>query len=145
MTTTWILVADGARARLFSSEPRDTALVELECFANPDGDIRHTTTHRPPTVNESVGPARHSIEPHTTLREKATDRFAKSLSDVLERGRLDHRFERLVLVAPARFLGALHENLHKPLHDCVSGEVRKDLTSLAPDELRSRIPAGLLL
>lgn len=145
MTTTWILVADGARARLFSNQERGAALTEIECFANPDGDIRHTTTHRPPTVNESVGPARHGIEPHTTLREKATDRFAKSLSDALERGRVDHRFDRLVLVAPSRFLGALHDNLRKPLRDRVSGEVSKNLTTLAADELRSRLPAELFL
>jgi protein required for attachment to host cells len=144
MATTWILVADRARARLFSSATPDAALAEIECFDNPDADTRDVTSHRPPTVNESVGPARHSIEPHTTLREKVTDRFAKSLTDTLERGRVDHRFDRLVLVAPARFLGALHDNLDKPLRDRVTGEVRKNLTTLAADEIRQRLPAGTL-
>src|SRR5215471_15383407 len=111
MASTWILVADAARARLFEPAPTDGRLVEIECFINPEGraGARRTTTHRPPTVNESVGTARHAIEPHMTPREKTASRFAHTLSVALERGRARCRYERLVLVAPPRFLGALHE------------------------------------
>ena len=142
MSTTWILVADGARARLFESAAAAPALAEIECFANPEGraGTRKLSTHRLPTVNESVGPARHSIEPHTTPREKFTARFAKVLADALEQGRVTRRFEHLVLVAPPRFLGALNRQLHKPLRDCVVGEVRHDLTALPAAQIRDRVP-----
>jgi protein required for attachment to host cells len=145
MTTTWILVADGARARLFESAVADGALTEVGCYANPEGraGARRLTTDRPPTVNESVGPARHAIEPHTTAREKVTDRFAKNLSDVLSRGRCERRYARLILVAPPRFLGALHDHFDKPLRDTVVGEVRRNLTALPAAEIRARLPARL--
>lgn len=146
MNSTWILVADAARARLFEPAPADGRLVEIECFTNPDGraGARRSDTHRPPTVNESVGTARHAIEPHTTAREKVTARFAHVLSEALERGRTKRRYERLVLVAPPRFLGALHEQLGQPVRDSVAGEVRRDLTALRPAELRARLPQRLL-
>ena len=142
MTTTGILVADGARARLFECAAADPALAEIECFANPEGrgGTRKLNTHRLPTVNESVGPARHSNEPHTTQREKFAARFAKALTDALERGRSAHRFERLIMVAPPRFLGALYHEFHKPLRDCVVAEIRRDLTELPAAQIRARLP-----
>ena len=145
MKTTWVLVADGARARLFETAPVERALTELDCYANPEGraGTRGTTTERPPTVNESVGPARHSIEPHTTQREKVADRFAKSLRDVLERGRNEHRYEQLVLIAPPRFLGRLHANFSKELRNTLAGEIRRDFTELAADQICARLPPRL--
>lgn len=142
---TWIIVADGARARLFETASPDDALTEVACFANPGGRSpgRSFTTGRPPSVNESVGPARHAIEPHTTLREKTMDRFARTISDELERGRNAHSFGRLVIVAPPRFLGALHGAFSKPLRDCVVAEIKRNLTALHASDIRAHIPRRL--
>lgn len=139
---TWILVADGARARLFETASPDDALTEVACFANPAGRSpgRGFTTGRAPTVNESVGAARHAIEPHTTLREKTTDRFARTISVELERGRNAHRYARLVLVAPPRFLGALHGAFPKPLRDSVVAEIKRNVTALHAADIRAHIP-----
>ena len=142
---TWILVADSARARLFEATSPDDPLNELACFANPDGRSpdRSFTTDRPPSVNERVGAARHSIEPHTTVREKSAQRFSRSLNNALERARNDHRYGRLVLVAPPRFLGALHGSLSKPLRDCVVAELKRNLTALPAADIRSHLPRRL--
>jgi protein required for attachment to host cells len=144
-TNTWILVADGARARLFeTATPADT-LTEVACFANPGGRSpgRSFTTGRPPSVHESLGATRHSIEPHTTLRAKTTDRFARTLNDELERARNGHRYDRLVIVAPPRFLGALHGTFSKPLRECVVAEVKRNLTALHPSDIRAHLPRQL--
>jgi protein required for attachment to host cells len=139
---TWILVADSARGRVFETVSPDDALTEVACFANPGGRSpgRSFTTDRPPSVNESVGPTRHSIEPHTTLREKIADRFARTITDELERGRNDHRYARLVIVAPPRFLGALHGAFSKPLRDCIAAEVKRNLTALPASDIRAHLP-----
>lgn len=146
MTSTWILVADAARARLFEATGRSDPWQEVACFANPDGRApgRHATTEHAPRVNESMGSARHAIEPHTSLRDKSAERFAHMLNEALERGRNDQRYEQLVLVAPPRFLGTLHGVLDKQLAGCVSGEVQHDFTALRGDEIRSRLPPQLL-
>lgn len=137
---TWILVADRARARILEAGP-DQRLTEVACFAEPAARASEATltTHRPPTVNESVGPMRHSIEPHTPLRDKISARFARSLCDALEDGRNQGRFDELVLVAPPRFLGTLHAELGKSLRACVAREVRRDLTSLPLHDLHGRL------
>ena len=145
MKHTWVLVADGARARLFEVRARNEPWNELACFTNPDGRApgRDATTERAPRVNESANAARHAIEPHTTLREKSMERFAHIINDALERGLHDHRYHKLVLVAPPRFLGRLHNVLGKLLQDCVAGEIRHNFTSLRGEEIRARLPARM--
>jgi protein required for attachment to host cells len=147
MLTTWILVADGTRARLFEHTSPSKTLTEVACLTNPDGRApgRHASTDRLPRVNESMGSTRHAIEPHTSLREKSTHQFAHTINDALERGLGDHQFDRLVLVASPRFLGALHGNLSKSLVECVAGEFRRNLTALPAQDIHARLPRELLV
>ena len=146
MTSTWILVADTARARLFEPAPSDGRLVEIECFTNPEGraGARQVDVHHPPSVNESADAGRCQVEPHASARERTAHRFAHALSEVLERGRARRRYERLVLVAPPRFLGTLHQHMSEPLRNSIAAEVRRDLTTLRLAELRARLPQRLL-
>jgi len=139
MNTTWILVADSARARLFEADEAG-AFKELGCYTNADArnGTRGQTTDRPPTVNESVGSARHAIEPHTSARAKAAGSFARELREMLDHGCSNHRFTRLVLIAPPRFLGILHASFGKQLQDCIVAEFQRDLTKLTPAEIRSQ-------
>ncbi len=76
--TTWILVADHARARLFELTSQNDKLSEIETFVNPEGrgPARDQTTDRLPRVRESMNSAHHAIEPHTSLHDKSADRFA---------------------------------------------------------------------
>ncbi|WP_017464142.1 host attachment protein [Dyella ginsengisoli] len=141
MASTWILVADAARARVFESDRRGGPWTVVSCLANPDGRApgRDATTERAPRTMESVGSARHAIEPHTSLRDKSSERFARMLRDELERGCTERRCEQLVLVAPPRFLGTLHGVLDKALRERVSGELHNDFTALEELDVRERV------
>lgn len=139
--STWILVADTGRARLFALRDGTLNLVEIACLVNPEGRVgeRGLGTDRAPTVNESVGSARHSIEAHTSVHDKISHDFARQLAEQLERGRNQRRFGRLILVAPPKFLGALHESLGPALRASVVAELNKDLTALAVAQLQERL------
>lgn len=141
MGKTWVLVADRVRARLFEIGDEKPALNEVEVFVNPEGrdPAGSRGDMRPTRSIESVGGARHAIEPHTTPETKYADRFARRLHDALEQGRVQHRYERLVLVAPPRFLGALHGALGKNVRSHVVSEVRRNLTAMTPDQIREHL------
>lgn len=141
MHNTWILVADAARARLFDWSQRDAELLEIADYANPEGRSpgQHPVHGRLPRTQESVGSAHHAIEPRTTLREKHAQQFALMLGKVLLRGRLEERYDRLVLMAPPRFMGILRSSLDEQTLDCVSDEVCRDLVTRSPAELRARL------
>ena len=138
---TWILVADHARARLFELAGSDAKLVEIEAFVNPDGrgPERNQTTDRPPRVHESMGATSHAIAPHTSLHDKSAERFAQELHASLERGRVAHRYERLVLVALPQFLGTLRAALGKHVRECVVVEIPHEMTTSAADEIRASL------
>jgi len=125
----WVLVADRARARLFEFASSGQKLVEIACFDNPEARVHGIARDRLPRVNESSGGIRHAIEPRTTMMEKSVDRFARSLIDELENGRTQQRYDQLILVAPPRFRGALHRHVDKPLKNCISAEISRDLTT----------------
>lgn len=146
--STWILVADRARARIFELAPRDNGaeLVEIGDFVNPEGrgSERDQVTERRPRTHESVGATRHAIEPHTSLHDKSANRFAHELSERLEQGHVAHRYERLVLVALPHFLGTLRATLSPRVTECIAAEVPHELTTKSLAEIRGHLPPTIM-
>ena len=143
MATTWILVSDAARARLFETSGKGTPLTEVACYANPDlrGLPSKDSPERQhlPRTHESASQVRHAIEPHTTRREKSTHQFADLLVRHLSEGRSHARYDRLFLVAPPHFLGALRESLGDPDEAHLAGELANDLVGQSAPELFKRL------
>jgi protein required for attachment to host cells len=136
---TWILVADAGRARLFEAQSRDGVLAEIGGYANPEAHARgaETGSDRPPRTQESANSARHAIEPHTDAHDKAAMGFAKGLAEILEHGRVEHAYTRLLLVAPPRFLGQLRAELGAQVGKLVAGSIAKDLTHATNGDIRA--------
>ncbi|MEX2199596.1 MAG: host attachment protein [Burkholderiales bacterium] len=145
MTDIWILAANGSQATLFRAESPTAPLVELETLANPDARAKQMdlVSDRPGRTFDSFGAGRHAMAVPTEPKEQEQIRFAKSIAERLERGRLDHAFERVVLVAAPAFLGLLRPNLGAPLAALVALEIDKDYTALKARELRTRLPERL--
>jgi len=143
MSNTWILVADAARARLFELTRKGADPVEIACYSYPEGRSpgREHDHGRLPRVQESNSPSRHAIEPRTSLRDKHAHRFADTLSAVVQQGRQDGCYDKLILMGPPRFLGVLHDSLDEQTAARVVGEVRNDLLTLTPAQLRTHLPA----
>ena len=143
MSKTWILVADAARARLFELASKGANMTEIACFTHPDGRSpgQHPKHGRLSRTHESANSARHAIEPRSSLRDKHAVQFADILRETVQRGRMENQYDRLVLMAPPRFLGVLHDRLDEQTLKCVVGEVGHDLLSLSATELRTHLPA----
>jgi len=140
-TSTWVLVADGAKARLFAME-KDRSLTEIVDFLNPEGRReRKPLPNRPPRAHDRFRTSQHAFEPRTTAQEKADDTFARELDAALERGRVDHRYGDLILVAPPHFLGALKAALGEHVRSSVVAELPKDLTQADTAEILDHITA----
>ena len=140
----WILVCDASRARLFQMEQagRLELLEELEhpasrarirdlmAVANgrkPNGQAGHRNNHRP------------GAAPDTDAKEVETMKFAQELAERLDKGRVEHHFDRLVLVAPPHFLGLLKGTLDDQVQKLLAHTVDKDLTGFQARELPERL------
>lgn len=138
--TTWVLVADGRRARVLASKGAGQGfdlVAERETRLERSHDLG---TDRPGRAYESGTTGRHAIEPRVDFHREQKVAFVRTLVDLLSEGLKGDRFQKLVLVAPPAALGDLRRLMDDPLRKRVSAEVDKDLTKIElhdlPDHLR---------
>jgi len=133
-THTWILIADGARARILQNDGPGKGLHEV-----PGGAFHgdHAATHdimsdRTGRSYSSVGPGRSAIEAHSDPHRELKKTFARQLADALADGLQRKAYDRLVIVAAPSALGDLRAALSDQVRAKVTGELAKDLTK-TPD------------
>jgi len=145
MEPTWILVADSARARLFSVERPRGPLNEHSDYVNPADRLRDQDleTDAPGRGARSGGGGRYSMGGDTGTKDHYAKRFARDLADVLHKGRAAHKFRRLYVMAAPNFLGALREFMDPPTAACVVGSYAKDVVRERPDGIRKHLPYRL--
>jgi protein required for attachment to host cells len=145
MAAVWILVADRARARLFSLEEGASRMIEVADFVNPEARTAANEREHapPPRVHDRLGEGRHLIEAHTPPREKITMQFAARLAMYLRHAYDEQRYRDLVLIAPPRFLGALNTTLGARLGEAVVLRVPKNLTRSPANGIREALPRRL--
>lgn len=145
MKEVWVLVADRARARLFSLAAGAPRMTEIEDFVNPEACTPgHEREHAPPPrTHDRFGESRHTIEAHTSPREKSASQFAAILGSHLKHAHDEQRFRGLVLIAPPRFLGALNAALGTRLGEAVLLRISKTLTRSPANEICEALPRRL--
>jgi protein required for attachment to host cells len=140
-TRTWILIADGGRARILESVGRGKG---LHMITGSDTRQNNPPSHeqgrdQPARVHESVGHTRHAIEhrhdPHRALETL----FASELGVMLNNYATSNSYDRLVLVAPPAMLGDLRRTIPPQVRDKIVAEVDKDLTKVPNNEVMSHI------
>jgi len=138
MTTTWIIAADSSRARILQVTDRDEHLDEIEDLLNPEGRVhdRELISDAHPRFHGAGGPGSDREEMSAT--EHATELFAKRVGEYLDKARSAHRYDRLHLVAPPKFLGQLRKELDKEVQKLVAEELPKDLSWLNAREIEQR-------
>lgn len=135
--TTWILVADGARARILRNDGPGTGLAPAldHDFAAPHAPTREFGADKPGRTAVPGDGKRHGMEPPVDWHREEKRRFALDLCKVLDEGAEEHAYDKLVLVAPPDTLGDLRKGLTLRARDRVHAEMGKDLTHLAAREL----------
>jgi protein required for attachment to host cells len=141
--TTWILVADGAKARVLARHGSHGPLEAASnlCFAEPEARLptRDVGADRPGRVHESANAARHAMEPRVDWHRFAKEQFARGIATALEAAAQNNLYEELILVAPPQALGDLRQALGRHTKALVTGEIAKDLTNLPDHELPAHL------
>jgi protein required for attachment to host cells len=144
--TTWVVVADGASARVFSLHGHDSfELVKSLSSSDAAAPVSDLVTDHPGRSRGTGGGGRHALEPHTDPKVVAKDIFLRELVDFIHSAEHRAAFDRLILVAPARALGRLRKLLPEHILAKLAAEVRKDLTKDSPHELKERLASQVPL
>lgn len=146
-TVTWILIADGVKARIVANDGAGKGLAPVPSHAMSTAPhaARDGYSDRPGRVQESVGASRHAIQPRLDWHRFEKQQFAKSVALMLDAEAGKGAFDRLVLVAPPRTLGDLRGALAAATRAKVTGEIDKDLTHLGDHDLPAHLAKVIVL
>jgi protein required for attachment to host cells len=146
-TVTWIVIADGVKARIVANEGAGKGLTAVpgHAMATPPHAERDGYSDRPGRVHESSGSSRHAIQPRLDWHRFEKQQFAKHVAGMLDAEAGKGAFDRLILVAPPRTLGDLRGALAASTRAKVTGEIDKDLTHLGDHDLPSHLDKVLVL
>lgn len=134
MSNTWVVVADSSRARFLSLVSRHEPLGEFDGLIHAEGRLREQdeVSDKQGGIAGGHGEGAHNFEAPTDLKHHDAEVFAKQIGDRLEHGRVNHEYDRLILVAPPAFLGVLRQELNDHVQELVKASLDKNL--VAEDE-----------
>lgn len=143
-TDQWVLVIDGARARLLrrAEDTHRLAVVWEETSSKAREKASDLMTDRPGRAFESgVSERRSAMAPRTDPKRHAKDLFASRIATRIER-ELPAR-ARLILIAAPATLGEVRARLVPDLRRRVVREIDKDLTTASPEEIEAHLGAPM--
>lgn len=143
--TTWIVVADAARARIVVNDGVGHGIAEVPGAAF-ESDIkreREVYADRPGRVHDSASAGRHAMARPSDSKQQSAAAFAKTICGHLASKDQKNAFDRLVLIAEPSFLGHLRAAMPKKIGDLVTAEVAKDLTRASNDDLVRQLESVL--
>jgi protein required for attachment to host cells len=142
---TWILVAHRAGARILERSEIGVAPHFLAHIDHPEGRLRDSQlgTSRAGVVRDSGRHHAGVLAPEESPSARIAAVFAHDLARRLERGRLAHRYQNLIVIAEPRLLGAIRSELSAPTRRLLRRELALDLADLDDARLVARVDAIL--
>lgn len=141
MTKTWILVAHRSGARILENKGPRKGLDLIQQIEHPEGRLKNheINSDKPGHSFDSKGGGHHAYNNEHAPTEHVAEQFAKQLSEVLDHGRTQQRFDKLVLVAEPRFLGNLRAVIPAKTAALICATMDKDLGGVETRDLPKRL------
>jgi len=142
---TWVVVADGGRARILEIVPGSRDLTEILHLKSPNRGrpTRELVSDASGRAFHVAGPGGHSKQARTDAHDQEEQRFARQLAQRLERAAGEDSFDRLVLAADPRTLGRLRKQMSAGLAGRIVRELNLDLTGMPAGKLEEKIRKAL--
>ena len=136
MEATWFVVADRSQAQLFEVEGTKLKpkLKPLETIEHPEG--RRAEARR--TGASSSSGMRDLLVDNNNLQQEQDRKFIRQLLERLTQAQHSKQFDRLVIAAPADFVGRLRELAARSLSKSVVREIIGDYTNDTIHALQER-------
>lgn len=145
MNSTWLVVADNSRARIFTMETRSSPINEIESIVHTEARLleQDMTSDLPGRASGNRGGAGHAYQDETSPKEQENLNFAKQVANELDAARKANKFKQFVLVAAPGFLGNIRNQMTPQTQKLVCFELAKNLAHLNADDIRSHLPERL--
>jgi protein required for attachment to host cells len=147
-----IVVVDERQANFFHASSPRAPLVERGSVQNETGGMRDTELETDRAgrrfggtsgVRHGVGVQgghHHGVDGERSTKQHELTLFAKEVAQRIDSDRINHKFEKLVLIAPPKMLGLLRQSLTKHSQSMLAAEISKDLLQLGPEAILDAVP-----
>ena len=135
---TYILIADGSRARLLSRTTEEPQILQLEDWDHEAGRLPEHLTQSD-DLGSTVGQGTHhsSMTASNDPKRHSQHVFAKKLAEFLKHD--CNLYDQLMVVAAPKFLGDLRKEFDGVVSRKVVAELGKDLTRVSLHDLESHL------
>lgn len=143
--TTWILVANASRAKLFANEGPNRGLALMKEIHHPESRQKNAelVTDRPGSMAGTAG--RGAMAPHMQPKEHEARVFALELARELTHGRNSNAYKRAILVAPPSMMGLLNDSLDSVTSNLVTDRFEKDYTMATEKQIATQLEGCIYL
>ncbi len=134
---TWILIADGARARVVEHTGPGKGLTEVPGLKFSDERMRagEIMADRPGRSFSSAGHGRSAMEQQTDPVDKREADFVAGVAEIIAENNTAKKFDRLIIAAAPQALGDLRKAMTPQIQETIIAEIPKDLTRIPNNEL----------
>jgi protein required for attachment to host cells len=138
---TWVLIADGAQARVLENTGPGKGLNRVDGleFSQEPLLARDINSDRQGRSFSSVGHGRSAYEPKTDPVDHREAAFLKTVAAMLDKKHCDRAYDRLVIAASPIALGDIRKALTEGVKKSIMAEIPKDLTNIPPTQLNKHL------
>ena len=123
----YVLVADSSMARFFKAKTPVRSIEEILDHPHREGRQKNSEIYTDRPGSNHGGAGGYQTYDRETDEDPENARFARELGEYLSKARHKGRFDKLILVAPPKFLGVLRNHLSKECLGAVMKSIDKDL------------------
>lgn len=137
-----IVVADERQAHFFDASRADGPFTPRGSLQNGAGGLKDIDleTDRPGRRFGGGAGARHAVDGERSTEQHELTLFAKDVAQRIDKDRVNHAFDKLVLIAPPKMLGLLRQALPSPAQSLIASEVPKNIVQQGPEAIRNLVP-----
>lgn len=140
-TVTWVLIADGAQARVLENTGPGKGLQQVDGldWAIEPLQAKDIMADRPGRSHSSYGHGRSGMEPKTDPVDHRETEFLKTVAAELERRQQTGAYDRLIIAAGPIALGDIRKAMAPNVKKTVVAELNKDLTNIPTARLSEHL------
>jgi len=140
-----VMVADSAHLHIYGMAAPRKKLEKIAVFANPFA-IKHERdggADKPGRVLSRATGRRTALTSKTTLKQQATDKFARMVAKTASAATRDAETTTVVLIMAPRFMAMVDGYFSKTAAKKISARLKRDLVDVPRLQLQKRVNALL--
>jgi protein required for attachment to host cells len=133
----WVVITNAVTCKIYHYQKSPAKLLLIHELNHPENRLRKEeflTSDKPGHYKSSTS-NRGAFSPRTDPKAVEYDNFAREIARLLDHGRTDHSYDKLIVIGTPQMNGLLFKHLNKNVQDLVTNEISKDLMKFTEREL----------